>query len=234
LLPPDDLQAGDLLFPLDLVNCFNRSNQTQSSLITMSQTTALDAEYWNQRYQEGSTRWDLGQPAPPFVNLLTDAVLPPGKIVVLGAGNGHDAMLFAEHGFEVVGVDFASEAIECATATAKSRGLKAEFLQRDIFGLLPEFNQSFDYVLEHTCFCAIEPKLRSQYVELVRSLLKPSGQLLALFFTHARPGGPPFATTPTEINELFADRFEILSLEPAMDSIEVRQGEEYLGILQKR
>jgi hypothetical protein len=29
-----------------------------------------NSEYWEQRYQEGKTAWDLGMAAPPFANLL--------------------------------------------------------------------------------------------------------------------------------------------------------------------
>jgi methyl halide transferase len=196
----------------------------------------LSAEYWDRRYQEGSTPWNLGVPAPPLVSLLASPNSPtPGRIAVLGCGTGYDAMLFAEHGFEVVGCDLSALAIETAKSAALERGLTTvEFLERDIFALIPEFSQSFDYVLEHTCFCAIDPTLRPKYIELVSTLLRPNGKLLGLFFTHNRPGGPPFGITTKEIRELFAERFEFLSLEAATDSIEKRRDEEHLGILQLR
>lgn len=201
----------------------------------MMDPNPLSAEYWDRRYQEGSTPWNLGVPAPPLVSLLASPnSLTPGRIAVLGCGTGYDALLFAEHGFEVVGFDLSALAIETAKYAALERGLTVEFLERDIFALIPEFSQSFDYVLEHTCFCAIDPTLRPKYVELVSTLLRPNGKLLGLFFTHNRPGGPPFGSTTKEIRELFAERFEFLSLEAATDSIEKRRDEEHLGILQLR
>jgi methyl halide transferase len=201
----------------------------------MMDPNPLSAEYWDRRYQEGSTPWNLGVPAPPLVSLLASPNSPtPGRIAVLGCGTGYDALLFAEHGFEVVGCDLSALAIETAKSAALERGLTVEFLERDIFALIPEFSQSFDYVLEHTCFCAIDPTLRPKYVELVSTLLRPNGKLLGLFFTHNRPGGPPFGSTTKEIRELFAERFEFLSLEAATDSIEKRRDEEHLGILQLR
>jgi methyl halide transferase len=202
----------------------------------MMDPNLLSAEYWDRRYQEGSTPWNLGVPAPPLVSLLASPNSPtPGRIAVLGCGTGYDALLFAEHGFEVVGCDLSALAIETAKSAALERGLTTvEFLERDIFALIPEFSQSFDYVLEHTCFCAIDPTLRPKYIELVSTLLRPNGKLLGLFFTHNRPGGPPFGITTKEIRELFAERFEFLSLEAATDSIEKRRDEEHLGILQLR
>jgi methyl halide transferase len=194
---------------------------------------SLTAETWEQRYQEGSDRWDLGCPAPPFINLLNSTQAPkPGRIAVLGCGSGQDAMLFAEAAFDVVGFDFAPSAIERALTTANARGLKAQFLQRNIFELETEFLHRFDYVLEHTCFCAIPVTLRSQYVQVVRSLLKPNGQLIALFYTHNKEGGPPFGVKPQEILNYFAPHFERFLFQPAKDSIARRKGEEHLAIFQ--
>lgn len=192
----------------------------------------LDTNFWEQHYQEGRPRWDLGQPAPPFVSWLqSENAPPPGKAIVLGSGPGYEAMLFAEYGFEVTAVDFAPSAIAQASQMAAERGLSIQFLQRDIFDLVPEFAGQFDYVVEHTCFCAIDPSLRPAYLDLVNALLKPDGELLAIFFTHGRPGGPPFGSTPEQIRQLFEPRFTVLSLEPAPNSVEPRQGEEHVGRL---
>jgi SAM-dependent methyltransferase len=192
----------------------------------------LTPNYWQAKYQSGETRWDLGQPAPPFVSLMAAADAPqPGRMAVLGAGRGHDGLFFASQGFEVVGFDYAPAAIESATAAAHSHRLTAQFLQRDIFSLIPEFANQFDYVLEHTCFCAIALDQRLAYVNLVRRLLRSQGELIALFWAHNRPGGPPFGSTIDDIHQLFAADFEFLSLAPVLNSTAARQNEEYLGRL---
>ncbi|WP_287130979.1 methyltransferase domain-containing protein [Candidatus Cyanaurora vandensis] len=194
----------------------------------------MNAQSWEARYQEGTDRWDLGQAAPPFVRLLASPDAPkPGRAVVLGCGRGYEALLFACHGFQVLGVDFAPSAITEARTQASRQGLAAEFLERDIFQLIPEYQSSFDYVVEHTCFCAIDPSQRSQYVALAQALLKPGGELLGLFITHDRPGGPPFGTAPQQLREYFST-FDLISLEPAPDSIPERQGEEYSGRFRQR
>jgi SAM-dependent methyltransferase len=191
---------------------------------------SANPEYWENRYQEGTTRWDLGRAAPPLQSFLNSTQVPPvGKIAVLGCGRGYDAILFAQHGFEAIGFDFASSAIADATALAQASGSSAKFMQRDIFELPAEFPHEFDYVLEHTCFCAIDPSLRSAYVKLARNILRSQGELIGLFWAHTRPGGPPFGATTEEIQQLFAPDFNILSLELVTNSIPERQGDEYLG-----
>lgn len=196
--------------------------------------TPLSAAAWERRYQEGTTRWDLGQPAPGFQALLQRTPPPPGKAIVLGAGRGHDALWFAQHGFDVTAVDFAPSAIQALDQRSQAAGLSLTLLQRDIFDLLPDLAGQFDSVIEHTCFCAIDPSLRSAYAQLAADLLAPGGELLAVFFTHSRGGGPPFGSTVADIREVFTPRFEIVTLEPVANSIPSRQGEEHFGRLRRR
>ena len=202
--------------------------------MTLPPISELTPEFWEQRYQEGRTGWDLGQGAPPFVHLLNSATAPkPGRMAVLGAGRGHDALLFAKYGFEVIGFDVAPSAIAVATESAQAQAASAQFLQRDIFSLAQEFAGEFDYVLEHTCFCAIAPDLRPAYVKLVRKLLRPQGEFIALFWAHDMPGGPPFGSTPEELQQLFAADFDIISFTPAVNSVESRSNE-YLARFQPK
>jgi SAM-dependent methyltransferase len=201
----------------------------------MTVPAPLSPAAWEQRYQEGTTRWDLGQPAPAFQALLASDLAPaPSRAIVLGAGRGHDALLFARQGFAVTAVDFAPSAIRDLGQQAQAAQLPIALLQRDIFELVPEYARQFDYVVEHTCFCAIAPDLRPAYARLAADLLGPGGELLAVFFTHQRPGGPPFGTTPAEVRQHFEPHFEILSLKPVTNSIPSRRGEEHLGRLRKR
>ncbi len=195
--------------------------------------TVDQSDYWEQRYQEGTTRWDLGRASPALQDwLLTHGDLPRGQTIVLGAGRGYDAILFAQYGFAVTAVDFAPSAIAATRNLAAACNVNIHLLQRDIFDLVPEFTSQFDYVVEHTCFCAIDPGLRRQYVDLVRSLLRPGGSLVGVFFTHDRPGGPPFGSTPEELRQYFAPAMQILSLDPVQNSVPSRRGEEHLGWFQ--
>ena len=193
----------------------------------------LNAEYWEQCYLQGKTRWDTGQAAPPFVSLLKSPQAPtPGTMAVLGSGNGHDALLFSGHGFEVVGFDFAPSAIANSTASASDRGLSAQFWQRNIFELEPEFSNRFDYVLEHGCFCTIIPELRPRYVQIVHSLLRPNGLLIALFWVNAANANrPPFGIEPTHLLKLFSDYFEPLTFGLALNASRQQTKQKYLASL---
>ena len=124
-------------------------------------------------------------------------------MIVLGAGHGHDAREFGRHGFQVTAVDFSSQAAREMHRLASPEA-PVEILQHDIFALPAAFNDSFDYVLEYTCFCAIDPSRRAEYADLVTRLLKPGGMYIDLAFPlDGRKGGPPFAVSSAEVLDLF-------------------------------
>lgn len=194
---------------------------------------SINPHFWESRYQEGSDRWDLGKAAPALVEFVrSEDAPPPGKTLVLGCGRGYDALVFAQAGYDVIGVDFAPSAIAAAKTFAQQANLPVKFLQEDIFHLPQSYSHHFDYVVEHTCFCALPLEKRTDYIDLVHSLLKPGGELIAVFFTHQRPGGPPYGIQPSEITDLFTPRFKVLQLDPIQNSVPSRQGEEHFGRLQ--
>ena len=191
-------------------------------------------EKWDANYKQGTDGWDLGGPTPVFKRLLLSRGLAPGRMIVLCAGRGHDAREFARHGFEVTAVDFSSQAVGEMHRLA-TEDAPVEILQQDMFTLPETFNESFDYVLEYTCLCAIDPKRRSEYADLVKRLLKPHGICIDLAFPlDGRKGGPPFAVSAAELINLFQERgFQLISREKPFDSVSQRRGAEELLLFQK-
>jgi SAM-dependent methyltransferase len=198
---------------------------------------------WDENYERNTAGWDLGGPTPVFKRMLQRRQWLPGRMIVLGAGRGHDAREFARHSFQVTAVDFSSQAIQEMRRLARPDA-PVEILQQDIFTLPDTFNESFDYVLEYTCFprhlrpgqvCAIDPTRRIEYADLVTRLLKPEGVYIALAFPlDGRKGGPPFAVSVSEILDLFQARgFKLLSREKPLDSVKPRRHVEELFLFQK-
>ena len=73
----------------------------------------LNAEYWNNRYNESQTGWDIGEPSRPlveYINQLTDKDI---KVLFPGAGHAYDAEYMFNLGFKNVYVaDFAQTAAD--------------------------------------------------------------------------------------------------------------------------
>jgi SAM-dependent methyltransferase len=191
--------------------------------------------FWEDNYRSGRTGWDLGMPTPVFQRLAESGEFPPGKMLVICAGRGYDARLFARLGFEVTAVDFAEEAVQEMVALNDPE-TSMEVIQADLFDLPVFMNAEFDYILEYTCFCAIDPQRRAEYINSVTNLLKPGGFYIALAFPiGGRTGGPPFVVTPDElVDPLNEMGFELVSREIPGDSVPGREGIEELLILKKK
>ena len=193
------------------------------------------AESWEKIYQTGDAGWDIGKAAPPFKEIVDShkALLPPGKLICFGAGKGHDAEFFASAGYEVTAVDFAPSAVAAIEEYAKTH-TKLTAHEGDILDL--PFEGEFDYVLEHTCFCAIPVNNRPRYADSAHKVLKKGGILFGLFyrFDPADDQGPPFATSEEEIRCLFEEKFDILEISTPDNSHGRRKNRERLIIMRAK
>lgn len=165
---------------------------------------------WEARYQAGDTQWEKGAPSPGLVDFLADHPnLLPGSVCVPGCGTGHDVRAWAKAGFATHGFDLAPTAISLAREKTGQANFHAEFHQSDFLVDLPP--QGFDWLFEHTLFCAINPLRREDYVRAAVRWLKPGGQFLAVHYLIPDKDGPPFGTTRGELLERFSPHFKLLS-----------------------
>jgi SAM-dependent methyltransferase len=186
-------------------------------------------DFWDGLYAGGGDGWELGAPAPPLVDVVERTPPPRGRVAVLGCGRGHDARFLAARGYDVVGYDFSTAAVTAARALARRDDVGVAFEQRDIFTLGREAAHAFDGVWEYTCFCAIDPARRDEYVRTVAAILRPGGWLLACFFPlRAVTAGPPFPVSRTEVRRRLAGRFRVEHAQPPLRSVRGRQGREWL------
>jgi methyl halide transferase len=163
---------------------------------------------------------------------IAPALPPPADaplVAVPGCGRGHDARLLAKMGYRAVGFDFAEAAISEARALAKAEGSAARFERRDVFSLAADFAEAFDAVWEYTCFCAIDPARRADYVNVMRAILKPGGTLLGCFYPlRAGDEGPPFPVALAEVERLLEPGFRVEESRAPAASVERRRGLEWL------
>ena len=169
----------------------------------------MSRDFWENLYRTKDMHWDKGAPSPGLVDFLAaHPGLPRGTVCVPGCGTGHDVRAFAQAGFDASGFDIAPSAILLAGEKAKTAGLRATFHLADF--LRDEPPRQFDWLFEHTLFCAIEPGERDDYVHAVLRWLKPDGQYLAVNYLISNKDGPPFGTTRDELWQRFSPHFELV------------------------
>jgi SAM-dependent methyltransferase len=165
---------------------------------------------WEAHYTSGDLPWDKGAPSPALLEAL-ERVMMRGRVLVPGCGLGHDVRALAAAGAEVVGLDISTSAVAAAERAPKVGSER--YVCGDLFALPAEFAGAFDWVWEHTCFCAIDPARRAEYVRACAQALRPGGDFLGVFYVD--PGqalateGPPFETRLADLDRLFEGRFEL-------------------------
>jgi SAM-dependent methyltransferase len=189
----------------------------------MNQTGFLSETYWNNRYLNRETGWDIGFVATPLKEYVDQLTGKKMSILIPGAGNGHEASYLFEAGFAQVHVlDFAAEPL-LAFHKKHPAFPKENLIEQDFF----KHTGQYGLIVEQTFFCALSPKLRPQYVRHMHSLLKPNGKLIGLLFNDPLPGdNPPFGGDVKLYQELFSPYFEIAIMETAYNSIAPRKGRE--------
>lgn len=170
----------------------------------------MSQEYWEGRYLAKDMPWEKGAPSPGLVDFLAaNPDLPRGTVCVPGCGTGHDVREWARHGFATHGFDIAPSAIALAEETTRAAGLTAHFRLANFLEDAPPFQ--FDWLFEHTLYCAINPNQRDDYVRAVLRWLKPSGDYLAVNYLIPDQDGPPFGTVRDELWQRFSPHFDLLS-----------------------
>ena len=186
------------------------------------------AEFWQQRYEQDSISWDMGQVSPPlkaYIDQLPESAKDQ-SILVPGAGNAYEVGYLHEQGFtNVTLVDFAPAPIAAFAERYPDFPAK-HLICADFFELSPAQYQ-FDWVLEQTFFCAINPSRRDEYVQQMAALLKPNGKLIGLLFDKEfGRNEPPFGGTKAEYQQRFERHFDIEIMETSYNSHPARQGSE--------
>ncbi len=183
----------------------------------------LNKDLWNQRYLDQDMGWDIGHISPPLKTYFDQLNNKEIRILIPGCGNAYEAEYLFQQGFKnVVLIDWAQKAID----DFKKRN--PEFPKEHLIcGDFFEHTDEYDLIIEQTFFCALEPKLRPDYVLQMKKLLAKKGKLVGLLFNDKLYSHrPPFGGKKSEYQKLFSPHFTNVSMEAAHNSIPSRKGRE--------
>ena len=194
---------------------------------------SLDNSFWNLRYQNNQTGWDLGEISNPIKKWFDNQENKKINILIPGAGKGHEVKYGFENGF---GNIFYMDLSSCAADLFKEicpEFPKNQILIGDFFSLKkPLF---FDVIIEQTFFCAIHPVLRPNYVEKTNEILKENGKIIGLLFNREfDTNGPPFGGTEKEYRGLFNSKFNFKKFENSLlSSLPRKEYEFWIELIKK-
>lgn len=191
----------------------------------------LDANYWQNRYQQSETGWDVGYPSTPLKEYFDQLKNKSLKILIPGCGNAYEAEYLYYQSFKnVYVIDIAPAAINNFKKRVPSFPV-GQLILGDFFN---HFDQ-YDLIIEQTFFCALDPKLRPTYAKKMHELLKPDGKLVGLLFDdHLNTDHPPFGGSKEEYIKYFEPYFNLTVFDTAYNSIQPRAERELFMILIKK
>ncbi len=159
-----------------------------------------DQAMWDERY--GKPGRAYGTAPNAFLASVVD-LLPKGRILSLGEGEGRNAVYLATRGYDVVGVDGSRVGLAKARQLATERGVRITTVVSDLGDYLIEPSAWNGIV---SIFCHLPQALRARvHGDVVRGL-KPGGVFVLEAYTPAQldhhTGGPPTADLMMSLADL--------------------------------
>ena len=140
---------------------------------------------------EGTPSWETGGPQEAVLRLVAAAALH-GAVLDVGCGTGSHAVLLAEHGHRVAGVDIARRAVELARERAAVAGVEVRFLQGDALVLGPladALGAPFDTALDVGLLHVLQPDDHRRYARSLAEVVRPGGRALVVAWSDRNPFG---------------------------------------------
>ena len=171
-------------------------------------------EFFDNAYRDGGTpTWDVGRPQGALVRLAGSGLIV-GSVLDVGCGTGENALHLAAQGHPVLGVDFATAAIERAAEKAADRGLPVDFLVADALDLAV-LGRTFDTVLDIGLFHTFSDAERPRYAASLGAALRPGGRAFLLCWSDRNAfGRGPRRVSPREIRETFRVGWRVEAVDP--------------------
>lgn len=191
----------------------------------------LDENYWEERWINEKTSWDIGYSSPAIEEYILQYPNKEASILIPGCGNCYEVEFLWNRGFSNITVlDISTTPVQILRD--KYQGKKGvTVICEDFFN----HHGKYDLVIEQTFFCALHPDLRPQYVNKMHGLLNKGGRIIGVLFNRVfEKDGPPFGGSVLEYQNLFNNDFEIQKMEECYNSIEARKGSEVFINLKKQ
>jgi SAM-dependent methyltransferase len=200
-----------------------KMNPNKSSLET-------DNLYWETQYKDNTTAWDIGCISPPIQSYIDTIANKKARILIPGCGNSYEAEYLLQQGFtNCTLIDIAPTLVARLHDKFKNNA-NITLILGDFF----EHQGEYDYIIEQTFFCALPQSMRPKYANKMETLLAPKGKLIGLLFDRNFDQSPPYDGNKQEYTLLFQEKFTVLMMEEATNSILPRLKSELFIELQKK
>lgn len=143
----------------------------------------LGVNMWDDIYKKSECYWGLN-PNGNLVQFLS--LIPKGKILDIGAGEGRNALFLAKHGFKVLCLDVSEVASEKCKKLAEKLGVSIDYKIGDI----QDFSSAsckFSCIICSAALPFMKKSEAKEVIEKMKEWLVPKGIILVSVFTTEDP-----------------------------------------------
>ena len=173
------------------------------------QTNKYGGKFWNERYS--SYEWVYGTAPNKFFKAELDK-LNPGKILLIGEGEGRNAVYAALSGWQVDAVDFSTVAKEKALKLAEQNSVSINYEIAD----LSDYQMKMEkYNAVAIIFAHLNKNIRDRIHSDICKALKPKGTVISEVFAKeqlGRASGGPQNTDMLYSTEELRKEFKELNI----------------------
>jgi thiopurine S-methyltransferase len=187
----------------------------------------MEHEFWLERWKTQDIGFHQPQFDPALDKFWSRLAVPAGaRVFVPLCGKSLDMQWLAERGHVVVGAELSEQAVDEFFAerdlvpnvrgeggfTVKSSG-PYEIWVGDFFALPPSAVAGVAGIYDRAALVALPADMQRRYADKLKALLPTAPILLiTIDYDQREMDGPPFATSPKMIDDLFLDRYERVDL----------------------
>lgn len=207
----------------------------------------MEPKFWQSRWQQGKIGFHEPDVNPKLAQYLAALMLPKGsRIFVPLCGKSKDIGWLARQGYDVIGVELVDSAakalwdeLEVTPSIVQYRDMthyQAKYAEQiidiwvgNILDLTPADVGHIDAIYDRAALVALPDMppdyLRSRYVQQLLDLSHSAPQLLITFiFDQDKRAGPPFVLTPQQIEDYYAEHYQLTLLEDKQCEAVLRDG----------
>jgi len=165
-------------------------------------------ERFNDAYESRTAPWVIGEPQPAIVALEQTGRIR-GRVLDAGCGLGEHTILLTALDYDVLGIDYAPNAVEQARANAVSKGVAARFEVADAMNL---DEAGYDTIVDSALFHVFGDDDRARYVASLHGAITPGGYAHVLALSDAGRGFGP-QVSEADVRGAFGDGWELEALD---------------------
>src|SRR5687768_15891203 len=135
----------------------------------MMDNAAERLDFWDGRYKEGNTPWNIEKPSSELMKFLDRGRITSGTALDLGCGYGTQALALAKRGFRVTGVDFPPTAIDEARQRVERQGVEVSFLTADL-AADPDLGGPYDFLFDRGVYHILRQQNLDPYLRLLEKV----------------------------------------------------------------